>query len=530
MARQRRSISFLALGSLTAVMLTALPADGASALTRVSSASPFAGCAIQPLPEEVNYLNAEVEPWVATNPRKPTNLIGVWQQDRWQFGGSRGLMTGVSRNGGESWTRTFAHFSRCAGGNAANNGNYERASDPWVTISPNGVAHQIALSFNFIDDLNQAVLVSRSTNEGRTWSEPIALIADTDLTVADDKESITADPTNSRFVYAVWDRLVFTDATQSILERGPTLFARTTNGGDSWETARVIYDPGIDTQTLANQIVVLPNGDLVNLLVRFLHANENSPAPEDITLVVVRSHDRGLTWSGPTVINTLQTIGITDPANGDPVRTGDVIPNIAVDRESGALYVVWQDARFSGGRRDAIAFSTSRDGGLTWSAPRRINKAPRVQAFTASIDVSDGDIAVTYHDFRHDTPNPTVLQTDYWRLISKNHGATWRESHAAGPFDMRTAPFASGFFVGDYQGLSHTREAFFPFFVMANSGHLNNRTDVFAATSERERANEGNLDESEGAAVTADDTTVAPDASRPRSARDLVRSHRRGRS
>jgi len=29
------------------------------------------------------------------------------------------------------------------------------------------------------------------------------------------------------------------------------------DGGDSWETARQIYDPGPDTQTISNQIVVL---------------------------------------------------------------------------------------------------------------------------------------------------------------------------------------------------------------------------------------------------------------------------------
>jgi len=58
----------------------------------------------------------------------------------------------------------------------------------------------------------------------------------------------------------------------------------------SWERARRDLRPGKDTQTISNQIVVLPNGDLVNLLVRFLHANENSPAPDDIALVVIRSH------------------------------------------------------------------------------------------------------------------------------------------------------------------------------------------------------------------------------------------------
>src|SRR5207244_11739596 len=115
----------------------------------------------------------------------------------------------------------------------------------------------------------------------------------------DDKESITADPHDSRFVYAVWDRLVFTDASQSVIVRGPTLFSRTTNGGATWEPARVIYDPGLDTQTISNQIVVLPNGDLVNLLVRILEDNENAPKVEDIALVVLRSRDRGVTWSGP---------------------------------------------------------------------------------------------------------------------------------------------------------------------------------------------------------------------------------------
>jgi hypothetical protein len=281
----------------------------------------------------------------------------------------------------------------------------------------------------------------------------------------------------------------------------------------------MIYDPGVDAQTISNQIVVLPNGDLVNLLVRFLHANENSPVPDDVTLAVIRSHDRGQTWSGPTVINTLQTIGITDPKTAEPVRTGDIIPNIAVDRESGALFVVWQDARFSGGRRDAIAFSTSRDSGLTWSAPVRINQAPNVQAFTASIDVSDDSIAVTHYDFRHDNADPKVLLTDYWRLVSKNDGQSWRESHITGPFDMRTAPFARGFFVGDYEGLGHRNGAFVPFFVMTNSGDLNNRTDVFAATSEGDNNN---------ADMNVPDSRVESNAPIARSAQDLVTSHRRG--
>ena len=130
------------------VLATAAPADAGvftrGPLTAVSVASPFAGCDITGLAAGgTNFLNAEVEPWVDANPANAQNLIAVWQQDRWSNGGARGLLTAVTHNGGATWSTTFPHFSRCAGGTAANGGDYERASDPWVSFSPNGVAHQI---------------------------------------------------------------------------------------------------------------------------------------------------------------------------------------------------------------------------------------------------------------------------------------------------------------------------------------------------------------------------------------------------
>ena len=64
-----------------------------------------------------------------------------------------------------------------------------------------------------------------------------------------------------------------------------------------------------------------------------------------------------MTWSSSAIlVDRLQTVGIVDPETGDPVRTGDIIPDVAVDPASGALYAVWQDSRFSGGQFDSIAF------------------------------------------------------------------------------------------------------------------------------------------------------------------------------
>ena len=160
-------------------------AGGASAgpftvapLTVVSGPSPFSGCTVGATPTSVLYPTAEEAPWVDVNPTNPNNLIAVWQQDRWSDGGAHGLVTAVSHNGGASWISTFPHFSTCAGGTVANGGDFDRASDPWVSFGPDGKAYQVSLSFNAADNVN-AVLASRSTDGGDTWSEPATLIRGT---------------------------------------------------------------------------------------------------------------------------------------------------------------------------------------------------------------------------------------------------------------------------------------------------------------------------------------------------------------
>ena len=63
--------------------------------------------------------------------------------------GSRGLLAGVTTNGGASWTIVNGlKTSLCTGGTAANGGGYQRATDPWVTFGPTGIAYQLSLSFN----------------------------------------------------------------------------------------------------------------------------------------------------------------------------------------------------------------------------------------------------------------------------------------------------------------------------------------------------------------------------------------------
>ena len=485
----------------------------AGPLVQVSGASPFGGCTADKVPEQLEsgapdakvFPDSEVEPWIDVNPTNEDNLVGMWQADRWSNGGSRGHVAGVSINGGSSWTQVvIPKVTVCSGGTEANFGNYQRTTDPWVSFGPRGTVHQISLSFNDIepfkdddedsfDDFDHALLASKSDNGGITWSDPKVVIRDTDANVFNDKQTITADPTlegsQAGNVYAVWDRLLFPASEAASVRssfttaafRGPIWFNRSTDNGNSWEDARQIYDPGQNDQTIANQIVVRPNGTLVNLFAEF--NGENTNRLKGWTVRVLLSNDEGDTWSAPILVDRLQTIGITDPDVTDPevqevVRTGDIIPDVAVDPANGNLYAVWQDARFSNGQNDSIAFSQSLDGGLTWSDPIQVNATPddipagNQQAFTASVDVAaNGTLAVTYYDFRNNTPAPaTDLKTDYWLVHCHPPGCqnagNWHDEKRLTDtsFDMRQAPDAGGFFTGDYEGLASAGNAFTPFF------------------------------------------------------------------
>jgi hypothetical protein len=465
-----------------------------SGLTQVSGSSPFASCTADTGQVGTVFVGSEVEPFIDVNPANPSNIVGIYQQDRWSNGAARGLAAGVSFDGGASWTNVvIPNVSVCSGGNVANGGDFLRATDPWVSFSPNGHLYAMSLSV----DINpppsapggsgkNAMLVSKSTNGGLTWSDPVTLIRDENPRILNDKNSLTADPLDSRFVYAVWDRLVL-NAGSVILpsfERAvglgfdsPVYFARTTNGGVSWERARKIYDPGGNNQTIGSQIVALPNGTLVNAFMEFLNVrNDEGGGFQSQHLSLIRSFDKGATWvRKPIRAARIMNVGVRDPDTGEPFRTGDFLPDVAVDRTNGRLYAVWQDGRFSGFAHDDIAFTMSTDGGVTWNTPIKVNQTPVASgaaAFVPSVHVADdGVVAVSYYDFRSND-DAAGVPTDYWTVhchATCSSAASWaEESHVAGPFDMEQAPDTErGEFLGDYAGLASVGNAFTPFFAQA---------------------------------------------------------------
>jgi len=428
----------------------------------VSGASPFASCTIDDVAGQpgTNVPNSEVEPWIAAstvdrNGDGANDVIVGYQQDRWSNGGSRGIYSSVLFQG------TYLQVavpgtSACVGGV-----RYPRATDPWVTFSPNGDAYYFTLSTS-AGNLS-AMLVNKSTDGGLTWSAPIVLIDEDDPDNFNDKNSITADPFNSNFVYAVWDRSRFPSDKRYSHSlsgfphslRSDGYFSRTTNGGASWEAPHAIFQPNANEFGIGHQIAVVRagahRGRLVDSFTLFHGSGSNKKGQE---VAVIVSDDRGATWSDPISVSKMMPGFISDPDDGTPLRTGDIIPDIGAG-PNGELYLVWQEQTLAASG-SAIAFSASLDGGQTWSAPRRINTRPDVQAFTPSVEaLADGTIAVTHYDLRFNTSDPATLPTDYWFLHSHDGGATWTETRVtAQSFDHKLAPFARGLFLGDYAGLA----------------------------------------------------------------------------
>jgi hypothetical protein len=305
-----------------------------------------------------------------------------------------------------------------------------------------------------------------------TWSVPITV----DANNSDDKPTITADPTNSNYAYAVWDG-------STVPNEASALFSRTTDGGATWEQAHLVYYPGANAYASNHQIVVLPNGTLLDVFVLTPVASETS------WVALIRSTDQGLTWSPPVYVSPDMAIGVVDGRTQASIRTGFGIPSTAVDPASGAVYITWEDGRFSGGQREGVALSKSADGGITWSGPVQVNQVPNVQAFNPTVAVGPGGtlvasqaaVAITYYDFRQATSDVSTLLTNYWQIVSLDGGNTWRETPVAGPFDFLRAPLSgSAYFLGDYQALVASASIFVPFFVTTNSVDSPIPSSVFA--------------------------------------------------
>lgn len=453
--------SFLAVGS--ALLVSALLAAAASAgpykvrnLQAISGPSPFAAGCPGALFDDTNITGHELEPMITVNPANPRNIIAAWKQDVGPDS-TRSDLVASSQNGGRTWTRTtIPDLTVCTGGTA------DTGSDPWVSAGGDGTVYFSGLAADISTaPPTTAVVASHSGDGGRTWPS-VATVAPP--LQGNETDAITGSPTLDGHAYTVWANFTFDFPRTNTVE-----FSRTTDSGATWSPAVLIDQTGPFAFDQAPRLLVLPDGTLLTLFARTdLEAGFGAH-------YAARSLDEGQTWLPPVELGPrLPLTEFLHPEFGQLPQPH--FPSAAVAPD-GTAYVAFENnsSATSGG----IGVAKSSDGGLTWSS-----STLRVSgyAFEPAIAVDKkGTVGVMWYDLRNDVPRDAALTADVWLAHSHDRGASWRQTHVAGPTDLRTAPLPAHNYVGEYQGLAGLRRGFAADFTLAAPQAQNGPTDIFFA-------------------------------------------------
>jgi hypothetical protein len=381
----------------------------------------------------------EVEPsalgWGST-------VVTSFQVGRRPDGGATGIGWATSSDAGRTW-----RFGILPGVTEWSSppGAAPRASDPAVAYD---AAHGQWLVSTLIIGDNFTTLGINRSQDGVTWDAPVAA-ANVGLTsLGYDKEWVTCDNTStSRFYGTCY--LVYSELSQ-FTER---LAIQTSNdGGATWSAAT-----GAATAFGSNVVGALPLAQPDGTLTVVFQANSSS-------IYAVRSVDGGATFTAP--------IGVT-PVN--EVRRSDIrvpsLPTATVDA-SGKMFVAWADCSLRPGcASQDIVFSSSTDG-MAWSLPARV-PGTGADSFVPGIAAdpsAPGHLAVVYYAQPVSCGGSSTCQIGVAYSTSRDGGTTWTKPQRLNSRPISYSWLANtngGRFVGDYVGATFAGKRFVPTFVLA---------------------------------------------------------------
>jgi hypothetical protein len=408
----------------------------ADVATRIVSVDPYTNV--------TSYHQTEVEPdtYAFGN-----TVMGVHQTGRFQDGGASNIGYVVSTDGGATWAAGFLPGTTLF---ANPPGPWDRATDPSVAYDP---AHGVWMVniLAMTGTTGRAILVSRSTNGGLTFGNPVTAAATTGFF---DKNWIACDTTaGSPFYgtcYTEWDDV----------NGGNQLHvARSTDGGLTWTASSV---PG--ASVVGGQPVVQPDGTVVMPI--------DDGGEGSVRSFV--SNDGGVSFQGPFPVST-----ITAHLVAGNLRIHE-LPSAEVD-STGRVYTVWNDCRFRAGcSSNDIVMSTSIDG-QSWTAVVRIPidaASSTVDHFLPGIGVEPGTggatahLGLLYYYYPVASCSATTCQLIAGYIESFDGGATWTTAVKVGrPMSNTWLPLTSqGYMVGDYMSTSFVGGLAFPVFMTAQPG------------------------------------------------------------
>jgi hypothetical protein len=349
-------------------------------------------------------------------------------------------------------TATAEQFAPSAPAKLNTNANTDSGADRRPQVVTDGVANWIAVWFSS-DDLNGTIgtdydiLVSRSTNNGQTWTPPTALNTNAATDEGSDERPQLATDGAGNWV-AVWysnDSLGETIGTDYDI-----LVSCSTDAGVTWTAPAALNsnassDSGIDqrpqiaTDVAGNWMVVWSSNEPLNGSIGL-----------DYDILFALSADRGATWTDPAPIHS----------NARTDAGSDIQPQLTMDG-LGNWLVVWESGDALGGTIGTdhdILFARSMDAGATWTAPAPINTNAATDSGDDEIPhvTTDGRghwVTVWYSD---DSMGGTVgTDNDIFFARSIDNGATWTppaalNTNAATDLDSDDIPHIKTDLVGNW--------------------------------------------------------------------------------
>lgn len=364
----------------------------------------------------------EVEPHMLAN---GSTLVAAFQTGRIFGGGATDIGWATSSDGGTTWSHGFLPGLTAGEGS----GPYDAASDPVVGYDAKHAVWMIA-SLPISTSQTPAVAVSRSTDGGFTWQNPVSV----DPTApSSDKNWIVCDSWASSphygNCYLQWDDPSHADEIY---------MSTSSDGGLTWSAP---IGPTGQMQGIGGQPLVQPNGTVIVPL-------------ESDTMAAFHSSDGGASWSAPVTISKVQF-----HADAGGIRSGP-LPSAAVDG-TGTIWVVWEDCRFRAGCfTNDLVYSTSSDG-VSWSPVTRIpidDVSSTVDHFIPGIGIdpatsgASSHIGLHYYYYSQSGCSVSTCQLFVGYISSANGGTTWNSPTAlSGAMQLSWLPTSqNGLMVGDY--------------------------------------------------------------------------------
>lgn len=370
--------------------------------------------------------NDDGEPYIAVNPADPKKQVCAYNINSFYY-----TLNGID------WTRSYPNFP-----------GYNILGDPCMTYDNLGNLFYVSLYSPNVSTGPWGIVIAKSTNNGVSWTNYYRA-HQTTLQLAD-KEWITADLTNGPYannLYIGWRQY----GTSGMG------FIRSTNNGANWSTPlNLLGGQGA-------YVSVGPNGNIQGGYVYFACQNaycgstifihrssDGGESFEFLGNVVSGIEAPGIPYGSngrPALKNT-------------HIRVENM-PRMAVDNgytsTRGNVYIVYS-ANPTGPDLADIFFVKSTNYGVSWSEPVKLNDDGTTTDQwlpTIAVDNNTGKIFVTWYDSRNDPANNIL--TEIYGTTSTNGGATFAASGkisnaSFNPDNMAVVNLVDASYIGDYNG------------------------------------------------------------------------------